>query len=217
MTGWIELLLAALAMTNLALLGSSRLRLGIRIVAVQGVALGLLPLVADERIAGVRVALLAAGTIVLKGIVFPRLLSRARRQANVRREKEPLIGFTASMLAGAAAFGFSLWLASRLPLPETGRSELIVPVALFTILCGLLLIVTRRIALNHVLGYLTFENGVYAFGIALALREPLVVELGVLLDVFVAVFVMGIAIFHISREFDSIDTDELQSLRDWDR
>ena len=59
------------------------------------------------------------------------------------------------------------------------------------------------------------ENGVYLFGIGVVRGTPMLVELGVLLDVFVAVFVMGIAIFHINREFDHIDTDRLTVLRDW--
>ena len=64
------------------------------------------------------------------------------------------------------------------------------------------------------LGFLVMENGIYAFGVGLVLESPLLVELGVLLDVFVAVLVMGIIIFHISREFDHIDTHELSTLRD---
>jgi hydrogenase-4 component E len=58
------------------------------------------------------------------------------------------------------------------------------------------------------------ENGIYAFGLAFALSEPLLVELGVLLDIFMAVFVMGIAIFHINREFNHMDTDRLSLLKD---
>ena len=75
-------------------------------------------------------------------------------------------------------------------------------------------IVSRRKAIMQTLGYLAMENGIYAFGLAFAVEEPLLVEMGVLLDVFVAVFVMGIAIHHISREFDHIDTDRLSALKD---
>ncbi len=89
-----------------------------------------------------------------------------------------------------------------------------IPGALFTILSGLFLIISRRKALTQVIGYLVLENGIYAFGAALAVEEPLVVEMGVLLDVFVAVFVMGITIHHISRDFDHIDTDRLSLLKD---
>jgi hydrogenase-4 component E len=93
-------------------------------------------------------------------------------------------------------------------------SPLIVPVALFTSLIGLFVIISRKKALTQVLGYLVLENGIYAFGVGLVHNAPLVVELGVLLDVFVAVFVMGIAIFHINRQFDHIDTDRMVLLKD---
>jgi hydrogenase-4 component E len=75
-------------------------------------------------------------------------------------------------------------------------------------------VVTRRKAITQVIGYLAMENGIYAFGLATAVRAPLLVELGVLLDIFAAVFVMGIAILHIRREFDHIDTDRLTMLRE---
>ena len=86
--------------------------------------------------------------------------------------------------------------------------------ALFTIATGLAIIVSRRKAVTQVVGYLAMENGIYVFGAAFAIREPLLVEMGVLLDVFVAVFVMGIMIHHIGREFDHIDTDRLSVLKD---
>ena len=85
---------------------------------------------------------------------------------------------------------------------------------LFVVLAIVLVIVGRRKAVMQALGYLAMENGIYAFGLAFAVEEPLLVEMGVLLDVFVAVFVMGIAIHHISREFDHIDTDRLSALKD---
>ena len=73
-----------------------------------------------------------------------------------------------------------------------------------------------RLALTQVQGYLVLENGVYAFGVAMAQEMPVSVELGILLDVFVGVFVMGIIIFHISREFEHLETDRLSDLKDWE-
>jgi len=93
-------------------------------------------------------------------------------------------------------------------------SALLVPVALSSILIGLFLIVSRKKAVNQVLGFLVLENGIFTFGVGLVRELSLLVELGVLLDVFVAVFVMGIMIFHISREFDHLDTDRLSTLKD---
>lgn len=214
MTTWVDALMVLLILTNLRILGSSRIGACIRTVAVQGALLGTLPLLAHSDEITARVLILAAAAVALKAVAFPWLLFRALRGAKVRREVEPFVGYTLSLLAGVAALAISFWLASSLPLHDRAISPLLVPVALSTIFVGLFLIVSRRKALIQVLGYLVFENGIYAFGVGVAYEAPLLVELGVLLDVLVAVFVMGIAVFHISREFDSIDTTRLSSLRD---
>ena len=211
----VDLLLILVVLTNLKLLGSSRLGASIRTVAVQGFLLGLLPLWAHAHDLSGHVVLLAVGGMVLKGVVFPWLLLRALREAEVQREIEPFVGYIASLLVGVGAIGVSLWLSARLPLPEPVVAPLLVPTALFSILAGLFLIVSRKKAINQVLGFLVLENGIYAFGIGLVQEASLLVELGVLLDVFVGVFVMGIIIFHIRREFDHIDTDQLSTLKDW--
>ena len=214
MHAWIDTLIALVVFTNLRLLGSSRLGASIRTVAVQGVLLGLLPILSHADRMSARILIVGCVGMALKGAVFPWLLLRALRGARVRREVEPFVGYVSSILVGMAAFGVSLWIAARLPLPDPGVSPLLVPAAFTTLLVGLFVIVSRKKALSQALGYLVFENGIYAFGVGVAYEAPLLVELGVLLDVFVAVFVMGITIFHISREFDSIDTTRLSTLRD---
>ncbi|MBI4605808.1 MAG: hydrogenase [Planctomycetes bacterium] len=214
MTSLTDLLLVLLVLTGFRLLGLSRLGASIRTAGMQGVLLGLLPLVAGESWPPLRMGLLAGGSMVLKGLVFPWLLFRALREAEVRREIEPFVGFNLSLLAGTLCLGASLWLGGGLPLPGSAPSSLAVPAALFTIFCGLFLIVARKNALNQVVGYLVLENGIYVFGVTAVPHQPLLVELGVLLDVFVAVFVMGITVFHIQRAFDHIDTDQLSSLKD---
>ncbi len=211
---WTEAVIVLLVLTSFKLLGSSRLGACIRAVAVQGIALGALTLLAHVEALSVRSVALAVVSMALKGAVFPWLMFRALREAGVRREVEPFVGYTTSLVIGAATLGMSFWIGSRLPLPVVTFSSLAIPAALFTVLMGLFVIVSRRVAINQVLGYLVLENGVFAFGLALAQVAPLWVELGILLDVFVAVFVMGIAIFHISREFDHIETDRLTNLKD---
>lgn len=210
----LDLLMVAIVFTNLRLLGSSRLGACIRTVALQGLLLGLLPLIAHWGALSFRILLLAGAGTSLKAVVFPWLFSRALRNARVRREMEPYVGYSLSLLAGVGALAVSLWIASKLALPNRAISPLLLPVALTTMLVGLFVIVSRRKALTQALGYLTFENGIFAFGIGIAHESPFLVEAGILLDVFVAVFVMGIAIFHIQREFDSIDTTALASLKD---
>ena len=215
MTSWIDSLLISIVLMNLILVASGRLSACIRIVAFQGIAVGILPLVANTQPIVAKTILLAVAIIALKGFVFPWLLSRALREANVRRDVELFVGFPASMLVYVLAFMISLWLSARLPMPRASFSALVVPVSFSTILCGFFIIVSRAKALTQVLGYLVIENGIYVFGIAMLLDQPILVELAILLDIFVAVFVMGIIIFHISREFDHIDTARLAELKDW--
>ena len=206
-------ILVLVVLTNLKLLGSSRLGASIRVVAAQGMVLGLLPILAHTHDLSLRFALLAVGTIALKGVVFPWLLFRALREAEVTREVEPYVGYITSILVGVAALAASFWLGGRLPVSTVVVSSLLVPSALFSILAGLFLIVARKRAVNQVLGFLVLENGIYTFGVGVIAETPFLVELGVLLDAFVAVFVMGIAVYHINREFDHIEADRLDRLK----
>ena len=210
----VEAVLALLVITDLLLLGSSRLRSCIRVVAVQGAVVSLLPLLLHGGDNAARAWVLTAGGVAVKGAIFPWVLLRVLREAGVRREVEPFVGHTLSVLVGASSLVFALWVDARLQLPATlAGSPLTVPVGLATLLIGLFVIVSRRKAITQVLGYIVVENGIYALGVALVGDVPLLVELGVLLDVFVAVFIMSIAAYHISREFDHIDVDQLDRLK----
>ena len=211
---FIDGLMVVIILTNLWLLGSSRLRSCIHVVAIQGVLLGILPLMMGEGAPTLRVSLLAGIMVAVKGVIFPWLLLRTLRVLNVRREIEPFVGFTSSLLVGVGLLALSAWMGGRLPLPIPARSPLMVPLALFTIMVGLFAVISRRKALTQVLGYLMMENGIYGFGLAFAHMQPLLVELGTLLDVFMAVYIMGITIFNIQREFAHIDTDRLSMLKD---
>ncbi len=215
MRAWADATLIALVLTSLVLLGSSRLVRHIRLVGAQGVLLGLLTLVAHQGPLSRDVVALAAAITLVKGVAFPWLLARVLARAEVVKEVEPFVSYNLSILIGALTLPVAFSLSARLPLPSPTVSALTVPVAFAVTLIGLLLIVSRRKALTQVLGYLVLENGIYVFGVGLAAGTPLVVEIGVLLDVFVAVFVMGIAIFHINREFDHVDADRLATLHDW--
>lgn len=207
-----EALLFILVVTDFAVLGTSRLSASIRALAVQGAVLGVLPLVLHPEW-NLHLLGLAAGTLLVKAIVLPRLLHRAIRDASVRREMEPRISYMGSVLLGAAMLAGALALASRLP-PLAEESSLIVPVALAMVATGLLVITARTKALTQVVGFVMLENGIFLFGITQAERVPFLVDLGVLLDVFVGVFIMGIVVFHINREFDSLSSAHLSQLRD---
>jgi hydrogenase-4 component E len=210
----LELLLVLVIITNFLLLGSSPLGASIRIVAFQGVLLAALPFLANPGRWSFPLFLMAAGSLLVKGMLIPWLLTRALRDVNIRQEVKPYVGFTLSLLAGILIIGFSFWAGSKIRLPWDPSFSLLIPAAVSMLLCGFFLIVSRKKALSQVIGYLVMENGIYVFGVGLAAEQPLVVELGVLLDLFVAVFVMGIALYHINQEFDHIDAPTMDELRD---
>jgi hydrogenase-4 component E len=212
MSALAELALVLIVFTDFAVLGSSRLSACIRAVAVQGVLLGTLPLLLHPSVSA-RVIALAVGTLLVKAAGLPWFLRWAIREAAVRREVDPLIGYLPSMVFGAIALAIAFGVAGALP-ANASPSGLLVPVALVTVIIGLLVLITRSKALLQVIGYLMLENGIYLFGMTQVDRAPFLVEAGVLLDVFVGVFIMGIVVFHINREFDSISATRLTELRE---
>jgi hydrogenase-4 component E len=214
-TGWIDLLFILVLVIDLFVLASSRLRAGIRAVALQGGILALLPVALAGSAADTHhVAALALGAMVVKGIGIPWLLARATRESTVSREVTPLVGFVPTLVAGGFGIATAVWLGAGLPLPIPEKHPLLVATSMGTVWSGLLLIVTRRKAVGQVLGFLVVENGVFVLGLLLSDFMPVMVEVGVLLDLLAAVFVMGLVMFDIQRAFASLDTEKLSSLRD---
>jgi len=206
------LLIMALAL-NFVALGVSRIRAVINAIALQGFLLGIIPLFLHPDI-DIRGIVLVAVTIALKGFVIPAFLVHAMRGADIQHEVNPVVNFMSSVLLGAIGTGLALAFSYTLPLLEEHTNLLLVPVALSTVWAGFLMLTTRKKAINQVLGYLLLENGIFLFGLLLLDAIPFLVEVGVLLDLFTAVFVMGIIIYHISREFSSIGTENLSELKE---
>jgi hydrogenase-4 component E len=206
-------LLVVVLLFNLFLLGTSRLQAVVNASAGQGVILGILTLCVHEGFSTWMV-LITIGTILVKGVLIPGMLLRAIRDTAIRREIEPFIGFLPCLLLGALGTGASLVFARTLPLAKEHVGSLLVPAAMATVWTGFLVLTTRRKAINQVVGYLVLENGIYVMGLTLLHAMPFMVEMGVLLDLFVGIFVMGIILNHIRREFSSLDTAHLSALKE---
>ncbi len=213
MNGPLNLLVGLAMGLNLLALASGRLPSIIRAAAMQGMVLGVLPLLLENEFSWL-VSAVAIGTIAVKGFVIPGLLRRALRAANIEREVEPLIGYIPSLLIGAAATIGAVALADQLPLRPEHAGSLLVSGSFATVVSGFLLLMGRAKAISQVCGYLILENGIYLFGLLLIRATPLIVETGILLDLTVAVFVIGIIVDRIQREFDTLDTRKLNVLRE---
>lgn len=209
----VDPLLVVILCVNFFLLGTSRLRAAINGSAVQGFVLGALALLVHQHLS-LQPVLAATAAVLVKGLLIPALLGRALREAAIRRELAPLVGFVPSLLLGALATGAAILFADTLPLAPAHVGSLIVPASLSTVLTGFLLLTTRRKAVNQVVGYLVLENGIFIMGLCLIEAMPSLVEMGVLLDLLVAIFTMGIIINHMHREFSSLDTAHLSTLKE---
>ncbi len=206
-------LLSTIILVNFIALGSSRMKVLIYAVSFQGMILGITPIFREGHFSS-HVLLTSLCLMLIKGVIIPAMLLRAMREASIRREVEPLVGFTASLILGAIGTGLCVNFAHSLPLLSPDSNTLIVPTAFATVFTGFLILFSRRKAITQVVGYLIFDNGIFIFGLLLFDAMPLIIEMGVLLDLLVGVLVMGIIVNHIQRTFSSLDTQKLTALRE---
>ncbi len=207
-------LIVALIISNFYLLGSSRLRALIRVAAFQGLALGLFPLLAHAEGISRPVVIIGIGGMLLKGIAIPLMLFRALRGVEAYREEKPRVGYTMSIAAGILLFALAFLIGTALPGSAFFPNPPVVSLAIGMVAAGLFIIIARTQTITQIIGYLVLENGIYIFGISLSASQSTLVEMGVLLDLLVGVFIMCIVMYHINREFESINTEELEVLKE---
>ncbi len=210
----IDIVLLLVLLSDLYLLSLTRLGASIRVMAFQGVLLALLPLLSAGGILSLHGLIIAVSSLAIKAILIPRFLSHAAREVHTGLAIDSHIPYGAALLTGMGMVLVSFWVARKFALPVTVTSRLWIPVSLAAVMIGLLMLIIRKKAISQVIGYLVLENGIYILGLSLAAQMPFLVELGVLLDVFAGVFIMGIIMNHIKNYFDDLDVDNLTILKD---
>ncbi len=160
MTMGADSLLGVLLVTDMIIVTSSHIGTCIRAIALQGVVLALLPVVLwGQQGQLLPVAMVSGSALFIKAIAVPWLLFRFVRSTHVRRETALNVSRHSTVLLGAALASLAFYLARVLVLPKPMPSTLLVPVALATILHGLFVLISRRLAITQIIGYLTLENG----------------------------------------------------------
>ena len=205
----------ALLLTAVLVLWRRELAVIIRVFAVQGAALAVLVGVLAAQENSAELWAVALGVLVLRAGVLPYLLRRALAGAGEsRRETRPLVNVSASLLAAAAltllAYAVSQPLVELAPSAATQA----IPVGVTVVLIGFFVLVTRRRALSQLVGFLLLDNGITAVGFLTTSSVGLVVELGVSLDVLLAVLVLQILTTRMQETFGDTDLDELRELHD---
>src|SRR4051795_6581766 len=174
----IDILVVAAVVIDLMQIASTRMATAIRLNAMQAALLALMPSMIARSPWEPHILFVAAAILIIRVLVMPQMLLWSIRHATVRREQGPLIGIGPSMVIAGVLVGLSFLLGNRLRLPEEllPSSAILVPGAFATILLGLFLLITRVQALTQVVAYLTIENGIYLFGLALVRETPVIVE-----------------------------------------
>jgi hydrogenase-4 component E len=209
-----QFVILLLLISDLIMLWSGRILMLIRFSAIQGVLLAALLLLPVDGSLQAEHVFLALAVLALKGVGFPVFLRHLCHRLGIEPMVRLRLGRMFPMLAGLGCLAFSLWLEGRIPAVRGLFPPLLLPVALTTLFCGLILVVGCAKALAQVIGYLVAENGIFILGIPLMTEGSVWFELSILLDVFAAIFVMAIAINHINSTFDSIDVARFRNLRD---
>jgi len=211
---FINLLAAMLLLIVFAMLTQRRILSLINLFAWQGLVLSLSTFVVAYSTAQPHLYYSAGLTLLLKVLLLPWLLHRLIRKLNVRWDVETLLNIPTTMLVGIALVIFAFNLAAPITQLAQGITRGLIGIALACVLLSLLMMLTRRKAVSQVVAFLSLENGLFFAATSATQGMPLVVELGIALDVLVATFIFGIFFFQIRETFDSLDITHMEKLKD---
>lgn len=211
---FINLLAALLLLIAFAMLTQRRILSLINLFALQGAVLALSTFVVAFSTNQHHLYWSAGLTLLLKVLLLPWLLHRLIRKLNVRWDVETLINIPTTMLVGISLVIFSFNLAAPITHLAEGITRGLIGIALASVLLSLLMMLTRRKAVSQVVAFLSLENGLFFAATSATQGMPLVVELGIALDVLVATFIFGIFFFQIRETFDSLDITHMEKLKD---
>ena len=153
-------------------------------------------------------------TVLLKVMLIPWVLHRLIDRLNVKWDVETLINIPATMLVGIGLAIFAFSLATPISQMASTLTRSTLGIAMASILLSFLMMIVRRKAVPQVIGFLAMENGLFLAATSATYGMPLVVELGVALDVLVGTFIFGIFFFHIREQFDSLDIRHMEKLKE---
>lgn len=191
---------------------ANRLVTYVRVLALQGVLMFGVTFLELKDINTINLVLILLETIVFKAIAVPAFLSYLIRRNKITRVAEPYLPQFISLLITTIIVVVTVLLASSIK--DKNLDKMFFIVSLSTLFTGLYFIATRKKIITHVMGYLIIENGVFIMSLAAGNEMPGLVNLGIILDVFASVLILGIFLNKIGDVFREGDVDELSSLRD---
>lgn len=209
----IHVLLIVFIITLFYMAIANRLMTYINVLALQGVLLFFVVFIQLSEINPVNLALILLETIVFKSVAVPVFLSYLLKRNNITREAEPFLPNFVSLVITTGIVVINILIANAIK--DDHLDKIFFVVALSTLFFGLYLIATRRKIITHVMGYMVIENGVFVLSLAIGNEMPLLVNLGIMLDIFASVLILGIFMNKIGDVFKDVDVDQLSNLKDY--
>ena len=214
LTQFVNLLGAVLLMLAFAMISQRRIVSLIGLFTLQGATLVLATAVVGYVTGQPHLYLSAGLTFVLKVLLIPTLLRRVVDRLDIRADVETLINIPTIMLIGILIVIFAFNLAKPISQLSSVVASGTLGIALACVLMAFLMMITRAKAVPQVVGFLAMENGLFFAATSATYGMPMVVELGIALDVLIGVLILGVFMFQIREQFDSLDIRHLEKLKD---
>jgi len=213
-TQLINFLAAILLLLSFAMLSQRRILSLIHLYTLQGMTLVSANVILGYVTADVHLYISAALTLVLKVGLIPWILYRLVQRLNVRTDVESLLNIPATLLIGIGLVIVAFNVASPISLLASSVARGTLGIALACVLLSFMMMITRAKAIPQVIGFLSMENGLFFAAAAATNGMPMIVELGIGLDVLVGILILGVFMFQIREQFDSLDIHHLEKLKD---
>ena len=208
----INVLLITFTISLLYLAIANRLRTYINIIAFQGVILFGVAFIELSEINVVNLIFILLETIVFKTLAVPIFLRYIIEKNKITREAEPYLPNFISLIVVTLIIVVTFLLANTIT--DIHLKKIYFVVALSALFSGLYIIATRKKIITHVMGYLVIENGVFILSLAVGNEMPMLVNLGIMLDIFVSVFLLGLFVNKVGDVLKDVDVDQLRNLKD---
>ncbi|HBX50167.1 MAG: hypothetical protein A2275_11735 [Bacteroidetes bacterium RIFOXYA12_FULL_35_11] len=208
----VNVLLITFLMTLFYIAIANRILTFIRVLAVQGVLLFFVVLFQLEEINTFNLILILMETIFFKSIAVPLFLAYIIKRNKITREAEPYLPNFVSLIITTSIVVATILLTNAIK--DSALDKIFFIVALSSLFTGLYFIITRRKIVTHIMGYLVIENGVFVLSLAVGTEMTHLVNVGIMLDIFVSVLVLGIFVNRIGNTFEEMSVDNLTNLKD---
>jgi hydrogenase-4 component E len=214
LTQFVNLLGALLLILAFGMIAQRRILSLIHLFTLQGATLVLATAVVGYVTHQPHLYISAALTFVLKVLAIPWLLHRLIERLDIRWELETLINIPTTMLIGIVVVIFAFNLALPISQLSSTLASGTLGIALACVMLSFLMMITRAKAVPQVIGFLSMENGLFFAATSATHGMPMVVELGIALDVLIGVLILGVFMFQIREQFDSLDIRHLEKLKE---